>query len=145
MCVWVWGVLVGFFFAFFCLFFLTVETAGYGAWVFLFLQHPIPGVCWHSCLCSHLANLTRVLILLGRISCRASSWSYTTYFYVGPHFLSGYCAATVYKTGDCFECEVQPDGKCQLVVYKTTSDFFFFVLSTLNTPLGLRVEGYQPS
>lgn len=39
----------------------------------VFLQHSVPGVCWHSCLCSHLANLARVLISLGRISCRASS------------------------------------------------------------------------
>lgn len=92
--VWEWWMFVFFFFPFL----FTVESAGCGVSVFCFVfATPCSGVCWHSCLCSHLANLTRVLCSVGWISCRASSWSYATSFYVGPHFSSGYYAATAYR------------------------------------------------
>lgn len=92
--VWGWWRFVVLFFLFCSQWRVLVVECQFFCFVFAI---PCSGVCWHSCLCSHLANLTGVLCSVGWISCRASSWSYATSFYVGPHFSSGYYAPTVYR------------------------------------------------
>lgn len=104
---------------------------------------PCSGVCWRNYLCSHLANLTRVLWSLGWMSCRASSWFYATSFYVGPHFLSGYYAATVYRHVIVLSVNCSLMASVSWWLIKTLQVFFF--VSTLNTWLVLWMEGYEPS